>query len=148
MSVPKVPSLRRTHISYFRSSLLSTRVERHDDRKYVICVLGLKGALLRAGELTVLFQQTVYLEKVRLLLGGGGGPGLRRGGSSVNFLQIGEGQTCFILSRGRVTVFLARKKLPHVASILYIQAKLPVKINLNYLQLSKNLHIKKLSSPN
>ena len=39
----------------------------------------------------------------------GGGPGLRRGGSLVNFLQIGEGQTCFILNRGRVTVFLARK---------------------------------------
>ena len=73
---------------------------------------------------------------------------LRRGGSLVNFLQIGEGQTCFILNRGRVTVFLARKKLPHVASILYIQAKLPVKINLNYLQVSKNLYIKKLSSPN
>ena len=80
--------------------------------------------------------------------GGGGGPGLRRGGSSVNFLQIGEGQTCFILNRGRVTVFLARKKILHVASILYIQAKLPVKINLNYLQVSKNLYIKKLSSPN
>ena len=80
--------------------------------------------------------------------GGGGGPGLRRGGSSVNFLQIGEGQTCFILNRGRVTVFLARKKILHVASILYIQAKLPVKINLNYLQLSKNLYIKKLSFPN
>ena len=43
---------------------------------------------------------------------------------------------------------MARKKLLHVASILYIQAKLPVKINLNYLQLSKNLYIKKLSSPN
>ena len=40
--------------------------------------------------------------------GGGGGPGLRRVGSFVIFLQIGEGQTCFILSRGRVTV-LARK---------------------------------------
>ena len=72
------------------------------------------------------------------LLGGGGGggvgdgPGLRRGsGSLVNFLQIGEGQTCFILNRGRVTVFLQGKKLLHVASILYIQGKLPVKINLN-----------------
>ena len=77
-----------------------------------------------------------------------GGPGLRRGGSLVNFLQIGESQTCFILNRGRVTVFSARKKLLHVASTLYIQAKLPVKINLNYLQVSKNLYIKKLSSPN
>ena len=34
---------------------------------------------------------------------------------------------------------MARKKLLHVASILYIQAKLPVKINLNYLRVSKNL---------
>ena len=56
--------------------------------------------------------------------------------SLVNFVQIGEGQTCFILNLGRVTVFLARKKLLHVASILYIQAKLPVKINLNYLQVA------------
>ena len=79
--------------------------------------------------------------------GGGGGPGLRRRGSLVNFLQIGEGQTCFILNRGRVTVFLARKKLPHVASILYIQAKLPVKINLNYLQVPKNLYIKNYLLP-
>ena len=79
---------------------------------------------------------------------GGVGPGLRRGGSLVNFLQIGEGQTCFILNRGRVAVFLARKKLFHVASILYIKAKLPVKIYLNFLQVSKNLYIKKLSSPN
>ena len=71
------------------------------------------------------------------------GGGLWRAGSLVN-----KGQNCFILNRGRVTVFLARKKLPHVASILYIQAKLPVKINLNYLQVSKNLYIKKLSSPN
>ena len=78
----------------------------------------------------------------------GGGPRLRRGGSLVHFWQIGEGQTCFILNRGRVTVFLARKKLLHVASILYIQAKLPVKINLNYLRVSKNLYVKKLSSPN
>ena len=38
-------------------------------------------------------------------------PGLRRGGSLVNFLQIGEGQTCFILNRVRVTVFLERKKI-------------------------------------
>ena len=57
--------------------------------------------------------------------------GLWRAGSLVN-----KGQNCFILNRGRVTVFLARKKLPHVASILYIQAKLPVKINLNHLQVS------------
>ena len=66
--------------------------------------------------------------EVRFLLGGGGA-GLRREGSLLNCLQIGEGQTCFILNRGRVTVFLARNKLLHVASILYLQAKLPVKIN-------------------
>ena len=42
--------------------------------------------------------------------GGAGGPGLRRGGSLVIFLQIEEGQTCFIPNRGRVTVFFARKK--------------------------------------
>ena len=83
------------------------------------------------------------LGKVRFLLGGGGvgGPGLWRGGSLVSFLPIGEGQTCFILNRGRVTVsFLQGKKLLHVASILYIQAKLQVKINLNYLKVSKNLY--------
>ena len=58
--------------------------------------------------------------------------GLRRGGSLVNFLQIGEGQTCFILNRGRVTVFLARKKItPSRFYFVYIQAKLPVKINLH-----------------
>ena len=88
------------------------------------------------------------LFRERTFFVGGGGPGLRRGGSLVNFLHIADGQTCFIVNRGRVTVFLARKKLLHVASILYIQAKLPVKINLNYLQVSKSLYIKKLSSPN
>ena len=80
--------------------------------------------------------------------GGGCGPGLRRGGCLANFLQNGEGQTCSILNRARVTVFLARKELLHVSSILYIQPKLPVEINLNYLQVSTNLYIKKLSSPN
>ena len=39
------------------------------------------------------------------------GPGLRRGGSLVNFLQIGEGQTCFIRNRGRVTVFFGKEKI-------------------------------------
>ena len=37
--------------------------------------------------------------------GGGGGLGPRRGGSLVNFLQIGEGQTGFIPNRGRVSFF-------------------------------------------
>ena len=62
--------------------------------------------------------------------------------------QVGEDQTCFILDRGKVTVsFFGKEKLLHVASILYIQGKLPVKNSLNYLQVSKNLFIKKLSSP-
>ena len=65
-----------------------------------------------------------YLGKVRFLFGGEGGggggrPRLRRGGSLVYFLQIGEGQTCFILKLWRVTDFLARKKFTHVACILY-----------------------------
>ena len=37
--------------------------------------------------------------------GGEGGPGLRRGGLLVNFLQLGECQTRFICNRGRTTVF-------------------------------------------
>ena len=43
--------------------------------------------------------------------GGGGEPGLRRGGSLVSFLQIGEGQTCFIRNRGRVTIFFGKEKI-------------------------------------
>ena len=39
-----------------------------------------------------------------------GGPGLPRGGSLVIFLQIGEGQTCFILNPGRVIVFFWQGK--------------------------------------
>ena len=63
------------------------------------------------------------------------------GGSLVNVFF-------FIRNRGRV-FFWQGKKLLRVASILYIhvQAKLPVKINLNYLQVSK-YYIKKLSPPN
>ena len=47
----------------------------------------------------------------------GGGTGLRGGGgSSVNFLQIGEAQTCFIRNGGGGSqFFLARKKFIHVA---------------------------------
>ena len=48
---------------------------------------------------------------------GGGGPGLRRGGSLVNFLQIGEGQTCFIRNRGRVTGFFWGKEKNHSMSL-------------------------------
>ena len=39
-----------------------------------------------------------------------GGPGLRGGGSLVICLQIGEGQTCFILNPGRVIVFFWQGK--------------------------------------
>ena len=75
----------------------------------------------------------VKLGKIRFKLGGvGGGAGLRRGGSLVIFLQIGEGQTSFILNPGRVIDFFAKEKILHVASILYIQAKLPIEFNLSY----------------
>ena len=47
--------------------------------------------------------------------------------------------------RGGHSSFWHGKKLLHVASILYIQAKLPVKVNLDYLQVSKNLYIEKLT---
>ena len=43
-------------------------------------------------------------------VGWGCGPGLRMGGSLVIFLQIGEGQTCFILNPGRVIVFFGKEK--------------------------------------
>ena len=51
-----------------------------------------------------------FREGTFLIGGGGGGPGLRRGGSLVIFLQIGEGQTCFILNPGRVIVFFGKEK--------------------------------------
>jgi len=49
--------------------------------------------------------------KVRFLLAGEGGPGLRSGGSLVKFLQIGAGQTRFIRNRGRVTVSFGKEKI-------------------------------------
>ena len=55
-----------------------------------------------------------HLRKSTFLIGGGGGgggPGLRRGVSLVIFLQIGEGQTCFILNLGRVIVFFGKEKI-------------------------------------
>ena len=52
------------------------------------------------------------LGKVRFLLGGGGGgPGLQRGGSLVNILEIGEGQTFLIRSRGRVIVLFGKENI-------------------------------------
>ena len=51
------------------------------------------------------------LGKVRFLVGGRGGMGMGFGGGGVlsNFFTNGEGQTCFILNRERVTVFWARE---------------------------------------
>ena len=37
--------------------------------------------------------------------------GIRGGGVTVNILQIKEGQTCLIYSRGRVTVFFAKENI-------------------------------------
>ena len=59
------------------------------------------------------------------------------GRSNLFYSQPGEGGS-----------FFGKEKITPCRSILYIQAKLPVKINLNYLKVSKNLYIKKLSSPN
>ena len=58
-------------------------------------------------------------------------------------MELGRVQTCFVLNQGRAQLFLARKKT--TVAILYIQAKLPVKVNLDHLQVSKNLHIEKLT---
>ena len=95
---------------------------------------------------SVLFLWTHKLGKVCFLLGGG--VWARRGGSLVNFLQIEEGQTPFYSQLGESHSFFGKEKILPCRSILYIQAKLPVKINRNYVQVSKNLYIKKLSSPN
>ena len=103
--------------------------------------------------------KTTTVNEGTFLIGGWGvGRGFG-GGSLVNFLQIGQGQTCFNRNRGRVTVLsLARKNYSmsllfvkkHTKCIeiskLYMQAKLPVETNLNYLQVSK-YYIKKLSCP-
>ena len=72
---------------------------------------------------SALLIQRISQGKVRFLLrwgvGGreGGGLELRRGGSLVIFLQIGDGQTCFIRigGGGSQFFFLARRKLLHVA---------------------------------
>ena len=59
------------------------------------------------------------------LIGGGGQGwlGLRRGGSLVIFLQIGEGQTCFILNPGRVIVFFGKEKItPWLLFCIYKQS--------------------------
>ena len=79
---------------------------------------------------------------------GGGWAGASEGRVISKFLSNWGGSNLFYSQPGEGHSFFGKKTLLHVASILYIQAKLPVKINLNYLQVSKNLYIKKLSSPN
>ena len=81
-------------------------------------------------------------------VGGGGLAGVSEGRVLSNFFTNWEGSNLFYFLHVEGHRFFGKEKLLHVASILYIQAKLPVKINLNYLQVSKNLYIKKLSSPN
>ena len=43
--------------------------------------------------------------------GGGGWAGARRGGSLVNILEIGEGQTFLIRSRGRVILLFGKENI-------------------------------------
>ena len=96
------------------------------------------------------FRWRIIIREGTFFIGGGRGwaGASERRVLSKFFTNWGVSNLFYSQLRGRVIVFLARKKLLHVTSILYIQAKLPVKINLNYLQVSKNLYIKKLSSPN
>ena len=59
-----------------------------------------------------MFLKFLSFREGTFLIGGGGcGPVLWRGGSLVIFLQIGEGQTCFILNPGRVIVFFGKEKI-------------------------------------
>ena len=76
----------------------------------------------------------VYKGTYVFLLGAGGRAraSVRRIPSNC-FTNLGR-QTCFTLTRARGTVFLGKEKFHYVASILYLKANLPVKINPNYLQ--------------
>ena len=47
--------------------------------------------------------------------GSGGGPGLRRGGSLINFYKLGRVKPVLFATGGRLRFFLAREKLLHVA---------------------------------
>ena len=86
-------------------------------------------------------------EKVRFLLGGWAEASEGRVLST--FLTNWGGTNLFYSQPGGGSQFFwPGKKSLHVASILYIPAKLPDKINLNYLRMSKNLYVKKPSSPN
>ena len=79
---------------------------------------------------------------------GGGWAGASEGRVLSNFFTNWEGSNLFYSQPEEGHGFFGKEKLLHVASILYIQTKLPVKINLNYLKVTKTLYIKKLSSPN
>ena len=48
--------------------------------------------------------------EVTFLIGGGSGPGLRRGRSLVKFLQTGEDQTCFVFKAGEGHTFFSKEK--------------------------------------
>ena len=82
-------------------------------------------------------MQLLPREGTFFILGGGGGGGwavASEGRVLCKFFTNWGGQTCFILNRalGGSQVFWQGKNYSmHVASILYIQAKLPVKINRN-----------------
>ena len=94
---------------------------------------------------SVLFLWTHKLGKVCFLLGGGVG---QEGRVLSKFFTNWGGSNPFYSQLGESHSFFGKEKILPCRSILYIQAKLPVKINRNYVQVSKNLYIKKLSSPN
>ena len=60
--------------------------------------------------LTLNFSISSFVREGTFFIGWGG-PGLQRGGSLVNILQIVEGQTCFICNQGRVIVFFGKEKI-------------------------------------
>ena len=92
------------------------------------------------------------MRKGRFFIGGGEGrwAGASEGRVLSNFFKNWGGLNLFYSKPGEGHSFFGKEKITpcRFYLILYIQAKLPVKINLNYLQVSKNLYIKKLSSPN
>ena len=76
-----------------------------------------------------------FREGIFLIGGGGGGwAGALEGRVLSNFFyKLGRVKPVLFSTRGgKEFFFLARKKLLHVASTLFIQAKLPVEMNLNY----------------
>ena len=81
--------------------------------------------------------------------GGGGWGGASEGRVLSKFFTNWGGSNLFYSKPGEGHSYFGKEKItPCRFYFVYIQAKLPVKINLNYLQASKNLYIKKLSSPN